>query len=107
MKRLPALLLAMVLVACGTRPQQPAAHPDWSYNSVVYEMNVRQYTPEGTLTAAARELPRLRELGVDVVWLMPVYPIGVKERTSARTTPSPTTKPSTPNSARWRISTGS
>ena len=47
MKRLPALLLAMVLVACGTRPQQPAAHPDWSYNSVVYEMNVRQYTPEG------------------------------------------------------------
>ena len=47
MKRLPALLLAMVLVACGTRPQQPAAHPDWSYNSVVYEMNVRQYTPKG------------------------------------------------------------
>ena len=80
MKRLPALLLAMVLVACGTRPQQPAAHPDWSYNSVVYEMNVRQYTPEGTLAAAARHLPRLRELGVDVVWLMPVYPIGVKER---------------------------
>lgn len=70
----------MVLVACGTRPQQPTAHPDWSYSSVVYEMNVRQYTPEGTLTAAARELPRLRELGVDVVWLMPVYPIGVKER---------------------------
>lgn len=80
MKRLPALLLAMVLVACGNRPQQPAAHPDWSYNSVVYEMNVRQYTPEGTLAAAARHLPRLRELGVDVVWLMPVYPIGVKER---------------------------
>lgn len=78
MKRLPALLLAMVLVACGTRPQQPAAHPDWSYNSVVYEMNVRQYTPEGTLAAAARHLPRLRELGVDIVWLMPVYPIGVK-----------------------------
>ena len=70
----------MVLVACGTRPQQPAAHPDWSYNSVVYEMNVRQYTPEGTLAAAARHLPRLQEMGVDVVWLMPVYPIGVKER---------------------------
>ena len=70
----------MVLVACGTRPQQPAAHPDWSYNSVVYEMNVRQYTPEGTLAEAARHLPRLQEMGVDVVWLMPVYPIGVKER---------------------------
>ena len=70
----------MVLVACGNRPQQPAAHPDWSYNSVVYEMNVRQYTPEGTLAAAARHLPRLQKLGVDVVWLMPVYPIGIKER---------------------------
>ena len=56
-----------------------AAHPDWSYNSVVYEMNVRQYTPEGTLAEAARHLPRLQEMGVDVVWLMPVYPIGVKE----------------------------
>lgn len=57
MKRLPALLLAMVLVACGTRPQQPAAHPDWSYNSVVYEMNVRQYTPEGTLAGPHATCP--------------------------------------------------
>ena len=70
----------MVLVACGTRPQQPAAHPDWSYNSVVYEMNVRQYTPEGTLAAAARHLPRLQKLGVDVVWLMPIHPRGEKMR---------------------------
>ncbi|HJC27631.1 MAG TPA: DUF3459 domain-containing protein [Candidatus Alistipes stercoravium] len=43
-------------------------------------MNVRQYTPEGTLRAAMRELPRLQKLGIDVVWLMPVYPIGVLER---------------------------
>ena len=83
----------MVLVACGTRPQQPAAHPDWSYNSVVYEMNVRQYTPEGTLTAAARELPPAqRTWGVDVVWLMPRLPHrrqGAQGEPSARTTPSP------------------
>lgn len=99
----------MVLVACGTRPQQPAAHPDWSYNSVVYEMNVRQYTPEGTLAAAARHLPRLRELGVDVVWLMPVYPIGIKERkgTLGSYYAISDYEASTPNSARWRISTGS
>ena len=80
MKRLLALILAAACAACGTPPAEPAAHPDWSYNAVVYEMNVRQYTPEGTFEAAARELPRLKELGVDVVWLMPVYPIGVLER---------------------------
>lgn len=49
-------------------------------NSVIYEMNVRQYTPEGTFAAAQKHLPRLKELGVDVVWLMPIYPIGEKER---------------------------
>ena len=43
-------------------------------------MNVRQYTPEGTFAAAQQELPRLAELGVDILWLMPIYPIGVKER---------------------------
>ena len=43
-------------------------------------MNVRQYTPEGTFAAAQQELPRLAELGVDIVWLMPIYPIGVEGR---------------------------
>lgn len=51
-------------------------HPLWSYDAVVYELNVRQMTPEGTLRAAAGRLPHLKELGIDVVWLMPVYPIG-------------------------------
>lgn len=51
-------------------------HPEWSYQAVIYEMNVRQLTPEGTLRAAAGRLAFLKELGVDAVWLMPVYPIG-------------------------------
>ena len=55
-------------------------HPDWSYRSVLYEMNVRQLTHEGTLRAAASRLAFLRDLGVDVVWLMPVHPIGVEGR---------------------------
>ena len=55
-------------------------HPEWSYQAVLYEMNVRQLTPEGTLRAAAAKLPFLRDLGVDAVWLMPIYPIGEAER---------------------------
>lgn len=74
------LLLAAALAFSCTPAGQRGAHPDWTYNSVVYEMNVRQYTPEGTFEAASRELPRLKELGVDIIWLMPIHPIGVKER---------------------------
>ena len=84
MKRLLLLLtLLAAMTACRNTPAEPAAisaHPRWSYRSVIYEMNVRQYTPEGTLRAAMRELPRLQKLGIDVVWLMPIYPIGVLER---------------------------
>ena len=50
-----------------TKVQQPLS------NSVVYEMNVRQYTPKGTFAAAQKELPRLAEMGVDILWLMPIY----------------------------------
>ena len=72
-----ALTAALFAMACSQAPQiqqQPLE------NSVVYEMNVRQYTPEGTFAAAQQELPRLQELGIDILWLMPIHPIGVKER---------------------------
>lgn len=55
-------------------------HPQWSYEAVLYEMNIRQLTKEGTLKAATDELPRLKELGIDAVWLMPIYPIGITSR---------------------------
>ena len=55
-------------------------HPAWSYPAVLYEMNVRQLTPEGTFAAAEKQLFRLRELGIDAVWLMPVHPIGEVNR---------------------------
>ena len=50
--------------------------PAWSQKALLYEMNVRQLTPTGTLRAAQRRLKGLREMGVDAIWLMPVYPIG-------------------------------
>jgi glycosidase len=58
----------------------PAFHPEWSRSSVIYEVNVRQYTPEGTFAALQAHLPRLKALGVDILWLMPVQPIGMKNR---------------------------
>ena len=64
----------MAFSCCQTPQQQPLE------NCVVYEMNVRQYTPEGTFAAAQQQLPRLKELGIDILWLMPIHPIGVKER---------------------------
>ena len=53
---------------------------EWLSRSVVYEMNVRQFTAQGTLKAASDHLDRLKELGVDIVWLMPIHPIGELER---------------------------
>ncbi len=55
-------------------------HPEWVKNATIYEVNIRQYTPEGTIDAFRQHLPKLKELGVDILWLMPVQPIGVKER---------------------------
>ena len=55
-------------------------HPAWCYDAVLYEMNVRQMTSEGTLRAAMKRLPQLRLLGVNAVWLMPIYPIGIEGR---------------------------
>lgn len=72
------LLVTLCFVSCAEKPTTTNV-TDWA-NTVVYEMNIRQYTPEGTFAAAQRELPRLQELGVDVVWLMPIYPIGVEGR---------------------------
>jgi glycosidase len=54
--------------------------PEWSHDAVIYEVNVRQYTPEGTFDAFSKHLPRLQELGVKVLWFMPIHPISVKNR---------------------------
>ncbi len=61
-------------------PSNEFDHVLWSRNANIYEVNVRQYTPEGTLKAFAEHLPRLQKMGVDILWLMPIQPIGMKER---------------------------
>jgi len=91
------LVAALTFAACKPAPQavdstatpatsaiavnrDSAAHPEWSRKAVIYEVNVRQYTPEGTIVALQSHLPRIKQLGVDMLWVMPVQPIGKKNR---------------------------
>ena len=55
-------------------------HPEWSKNATIYEVNVRQFTPEGTFKAFESHLPRIKAMGIDIIWLMPIHPIGVEKR---------------------------
>ena len=48
---------------------------DWAKGSNIYEVNIRQYTHEGTFAAFAKHLPRLKDMGVQILWLMPITPI--------------------------------
>ena len=45
------------------------SHPEWSKNATIYEVNLRQYTPEGTFKAFEKHLPRLKSMGVDIFGL--------------------------------------
>jgi len=53
---------------------------EWSNDSNIYEVNLRQYTQEGTFNAFLKELPRLRHMGVEILWFMPITPISKEKR---------------------------
>lgn len=53
---------------------------DWIQQTNIYEVNLRQYTTEGTINAFAAHLPRLREMGVETLWFMPITPIAQKNK---------------------------
>jgi glycosidase len=55
-------------------------HPEWAANATIYEVNLRNYTPEGTFRSFEAHLPRLAAMGISIVWLMPIHPIGAVER---------------------------
>lgn len=83
MKR--ALLFPFLQILFSTGCNGPVAHegkvhPEWSLDATIYELNTRQFTPEGTFNAASAHLDRLSGLGVDIIWVMPIQPIGVLER---------------------------
>lgn len=57
-----------------------SADKNWIYQTNIYEVNLRQYTTEGTFRAFSEHLPRLRDMGVETLWFMPITPISLKER---------------------------
>ena len=80
MKRLIALVALVATFLGGVSAQTETAQSFDKFNSVVYELNIRQATAEGTFAAAEKYLPELKAMGVDIVWLMPISPIGVNGR---------------------------
>ena len=70
-------ILALALVAlAGCTKKTETIHTPWAYDATIYELNTRQFTPEGTFATAEAELPTLKALGVDIIWIMPIQPIG-------------------------------
>jgi glycosidase len=86
--RLAIALLAGALAAAPALAQPDYTPRDvvqvrsaeWTRDAVLYQINTRQFTPEGTFAAAQKQLPRLAAMGVDIIWLMPIHPIGVENR---------------------------
>jgi glycosidase len=98
MKKFIVLSLAATLSACNNptetviqekpdnnkieEPQNTMTKntPAWSKQASIYEVNIRQYTPEGTFNAFSQHLDRLEEIGVKILWIMPIQPIGKDKR---------------------------
>lgn len=84
-KKLIALLTALVLPVTAWasdlgNKKAASPSPKWLKNAIIYEANLRQGTPERNLKGLQKQLPRLKDLGVDVIWLMPIHPISEKNR---------------------------
>ncbi|MFN4019780.1 MAG: alpha-amylase family glycosyl hydrolase [Erythrobacter sp.] len=88
MRRAVFALAAAVLMAAPAQaepdysPREVVAlhNAPWTRDAVLYQINTRQFTPEGTFAAAQMQLPRLAAMGIDIIWLMPIHPIGEANR---------------------------
>ncbi|HLU51694.1 MAG TPA: alpha-amylase family glycosyl hydrolase [Flavobacteriaceae bacterium] len=81
--------IAMITLSCKNEPKVTEIPKDISRNEVkvedyetaiIYEANIRQYSPEGTFESFTKDIPELKKLGVKIIWLMPIHPISVTNR---------------------------
>lgn len=79
-KILTAFFMMSFLASLFAKPYTNIKPPEWSYNKNIYEVNLRQFTPSGTIKEFRTHLPRLKDMGVGILWFMPVHPIGEKNR---------------------------
>ncbi|MBN8676796.1 MAG: alpha-glucosidase C-terminal domain-containing protein [Chitinophagales bacterium] len=85
------MVAVLCWIGCQNQPstnveQNPTAktslapEPEWSRSAVLYECNVRQFSASGNFAGVRAQLPRLKDLGIDVLWIMPIHPIGIERR---------------------------
>ena len=92
MKKLVLVLLVTAFISCKTDKkeetqtvEQPtkeieAITNEMMESAVIYEANIRQYSPEGTFNEFTKDIPQLKQLGVKIIWLMPIFPISETKR---------------------------
>jgi glycosidase len=74
------ITFALLFGLCALVATAQLKTPDWVKNATIYEVNVRQFSPSGNFAGVQEQLPRLKEMGVDILWLMPIHPIGELNR---------------------------
>ena len=99
MRKILAVLVALMISLFGfTNPTAPNVEPaqavttsrplpSWAKSASIYEVNIRSFTTAGTFKAFKAHLPRLRKLGVKVLWLMPIHPISESRRNGSLGSP--------------------
>ena len=88
-KTIITALAVLTLFSCKNETEKSAENskteianfsPDVEENAVIYEVNIRQYSAEGTFNAFTKDIPQLKELGVKIIWVMPIFPISQTKR---------------------------
>ena len=77
------VVISLLFTGCylfKKKAPEATPYPEWVKNSIIYETNTRQYSTTGTFKALEEDLPRIKDLGINVLWLMPIYPIGEVNR---------------------------
>jgi glycosidase len=75
-----SFLTSLLFLSACQAPESTFNNVSWSTDATIYEVNIRQFSEEGTFKAVERALPELADLGVDILWLMPIHPIGEVNR---------------------------